>query len=221
MRDVIPNRDGTLKLECLDNVERLRGPVSLPPYALFTAYLNNGFKRGGLIDSSSLIDLAARAGGFTMGPQMWPHWDGDARRDNFGPVLSVPFHGSVLPEFGMLDNDESFHLTEEWERSTDAAVRARAEAYVPGPHGYLALGAVPRGRNDWSYHKYWIDEFNGQGGGLVSTTWCLGGWIYYAGPGVDESSTPIEIQIRKNKLQLVIEGLSSRSAEKVGRTCSW
>ncbi|WP_177247647.1 hypothetical protein [Saccharopolyspora kobensis] len=205
MRNVIPNRDGTLTIECLDNVERLRGPVSLPPYALWTSYLNNGFKRGGLIDSSSIIDLAARAGGFTQGPQMWPHLDGKSRTATFGPILSVPLHGSLLPEFGMLDNAQSFHLTEQWELDPDPGVHLRAEAFVPGPHGYLALGAVPRGRNDWAYHRYWIDEFNKQAGSLVGT-WCLGGWIYYAGPGVDESSTPIEIQIRKNRLQLVVEG---------------
>ncbi len=207
IRDVSTDREaGTVTIDCLDNVERMRTSVDIPPYALWQSYLQGGFKRGGLVDSSSVIDLAARSAGFTMGPaQRWAYWYDLPRLSDVGPILSVPFHGSVLPELGMLDNDESFHLTEEWERSTDPAVTARAEAYTVGPHGYLAHAAVPRGLNTWNYKKYWIDEFADQAGTLGGT-WVLGCWIYWTGNNVDENSLVLDVQIRTNHLELFVRG---------------
>jgi len=197
--------DGQVVIECLDNAERNRNPVSLPPFGLWESYLQQGHKRGGLIDSSSIIDLAARASGFTMGPrQFWAWWLGRPRTSNIGPILSVPFHGSVLPEIGLLDNAETFHRTELWETDPDPAVRDRAEAYRTGPHGYLALNAVPRGKPE-NYKKFWIDEWNKQAGS-AGGTWVLGCWIYWTGPGVDESSVVLDVQIRTNHFQLYVRG---------------
>lgn len=204
VREVSADREsGSVTLECLDNVERMRTSVDIPPYALWESYLQGGFKRGGLVDSSSVIDLAARSGGFTMGPaQRWSYLQGSPRGTWHGPILSVPFHGSVLPEIGMLDNDESFHKTEEWERS--AALKPRAEAFAPGPHGYLALGAVPRGKVE-NYKKYWIDEWSQQAGTLYGT-WVMGCWIYWTGNNVDENSLVLDTQIRTNHLELFVRG---------------
>lgn len=207
VQDVSTDREaGTVTIDCLDNVERLRTSVDVPPYALWQSYLQNTFKRGGLVDSSSIIDLAARSGGFTMGPaRRWSYFRDSPRGTDYGPLLSVPFHGSVLPEIGMLDNDESFHLTEEWERSTDPATTARAEAYRAGPHGYLAHNAVPKGKNTWAYKKFWIDEFAGQAG-TVMGTWVMGAWVYWSGPGVDENSVVIDMRARKAFVQLYVRG---------------
>lgn len=206
IRDVNTNReDGTVTLECLDNVERLRTSVDIPPYGLWQSYLQGGFKRGGLVDSSSIIDLAARSGGFTMGPDRWATYTGgNAEVDaKTGPILSVPFHGSILPEIGLLDNLEAFHLTEEWERDPNLA--PRAEAYTVGPHGYLAHQAVPVGKTDWNQKKFWIDEWDQQAGSLWGT-WVIGCWVYWPGANVNENSLVIDCQIRQNHLHLYVRG---------------
>lgn len=203
--DVSTDREtGTVSLDCLDNVERLRGSVDVAPYALFQSYLVNGFKRGGLVDSSSVIDLAARSGGFTMGPKTrWAWFGSKERTSTAGPIISVPFHGSVLPEIGLLDGDESFHLTEQWEKN--AAQKPRAEAFTAGPHGYLAMNAVPAGQTTWNYKKYWIDEWNSQAGTCVGT-WAMGCWVYWTGSNVDASSVVLDLRIRTNHFQLYVRG---------------
>ncbi|RKT85596.1 hypothetical protein SAMN05421805_1183 [Saccharopolyspora antimicrobica] len=197
--------DGTVVLECLDNAEKLRGLVQLPPYALWERHLQRGFKRGQLIDSSSLIDLAARAGGFTMGPRgfSWPD-ELSAAPYRTGVVLSVPMHGSILPEVGTLDNEQGIHRTEAWETG-DAAHRARAEAYREGPHGYLARQAVPRGEEAAGFHTYWIDELDRGVAGAADSTWVLGGWFYWAGPNVDAATAAIELQVRGHRFTLALE----------------
>lgn len=203
--DVSTNReDGTVTLDCLDNVERLRTSVDVPPYALFQSYLINGFKRGGLVDSSSIIDLAARSGGFTMGPKTrWAWIDDQEHTDRAGPILSVPFHGSVLPEIGLLDGAQSFHLTEQW--AQDPALKPRSEAFTAGPHGYLAMNAVPAGKTDWNFKKYWIDEWNAQAGTCFGT-WAMGCWMYWTGSNVDAGSVVIDLRIRGNHFQLYVRG---------------
>ncbi len=207
IRDVSTDReDGAVVLECLDNAERMRTSVDIPPYGLWQSYLQGGFKRGGLVDSSSIIDLAARSGGFSMGPaDKWARYNGTNRDVDAatGPILSVPFHGSILPEIGLLDNVETFHLTEEWENV--AAYKPRAEAYTTGPYGYLAHNAIPRGKNDWNEKKYWIDEWAGQAGTLTGT-WVIGAWVYWPGANVNENSLVANVQIRQNQLHLYVRG---------------
>ena len=193
-----------VEIECLDNVEKLRTPVSLPPYALWEEHLQDGYKRGQLVDSSSLIDLAARSGGFDAGPKgmSWPaYMDGDSY--DASVVLSVPFHGSILPEVGILDGDQGIHKTETWEVGT-ATQQARSEAYLAGPHGYLARQAVPQGEGE-NFHKFWIDEIGRGVAGDASSTFVLGGWFYWAGADVDVDTTAIRLQIRSHQFELALE----------------
>lgn len=193
-----------VEIECLDNVEKLRTPVDIPPYALWETHLQDGYKRGQLVDSSALIDLAARSGGFDAGPKgmTWPAYM-DAPDYGAGTVLSVPFHGSILPEIGILDGDQGIHKTELWQ-SGDANHVARKEAYMAGPHGYLARQAVPQGEGG-NFHKFWIDELGRGAAGDASSTFVLGGWFYWAGPNVDADATAIRLQIRSHQFELALE----------------
>lgn len=204
VRDVHANREtGEVRIECLDNVELMRTKTRIPAYGMLTRYLVNGFKRALLVDSSSVIDLAARSAGFSAGPR------GYDRYKNVDParqlVLSVPFHGSILPEIGSLDNVEEFHLTEEWER--DPALKARAEQYTVGPHDYLALNAVPRGKNAWAIKKFWAETaalYPSDRRLWGATTIAI--WLYWPGNNVDESATIVEMFDTNTSIQLIVEG---------------
>lgn len=204
VRDVTPDREsGEVVLDCLDNVERMRTKTRIPAYGMLTRYLVSGWKRAQLVDSSSVIDLAARSGGFSAGPKGYDqHRNGDSARQL---VLSVPFHGSILPEVGSLDNIEEFHLTEQWER--DPALKPRAEQFTVGPWGQLALNAVPRGKNTWATKKFWAET-----AGLYPSdrrlwgTTALAVWLYWTGNNVDESSTVVEMFDTHTTVQLIVEG---------------
>lgn len=201
---------GIVKISCLDNVELMRCPVRIPPYAMYKDYLINGFKRSQLVDSSSVIDLAARAAGFSSGPRGYDRYlHADLQQSNGKYareiILKVPFHGSHLPEIGALDNEFEFHLTEQWEDGT-AAEQARKEQFRSGPHGYLALNAVPRGKNSWAVKRYWPENMETFYDGDILGTTVLGTWIYWTGNGVDESSNVISIEAQHFTLQLVVEG---------------
>ncbi|GAA2772746.1 hypothetical protein [Saccharopolyspora taberi] len=221
VRDITADRDtGEVHIECLDHVELTRGPVNLAPSGILQRALQQGVKRGGLTDSAAIIDLCARAGGFTMGPpKRWAWWQGQESGTAFGPVLSVPFHGSVIPEVGTLDNDQTYQRTEEWETSANSATRARAEAYRDGPHGYLAHEASPVGVTP-VYHKYWVDEQDRGVAGTMQATWVMGAWVHWPGNNVNADSAPITLQIRKNRMQIVIEnsngGVAPRLIDQAG-----
>ncbi|WP_190821953.1 hypothetical protein [Saccharopolyspora pogona] len=196
-------RAGEVVLTCLDNAERMRTPVLIPPYAAYQDYLVNGYKRSGLVDSSSVIDLAARVAGFDNSPRgYWSQHKTYQGSDGlYGKkiALSVPFHGSMLPEIGALDNEFEFHLTEEWVNGT-AAEKARAEQYRSGPDfagnglPYLACNAVPRGKNVWITKKYWMDTYDYVTPSAAWGTTVLGTWIYWTGSGVDEDSRVITVE---------------------------
>lgn len=188
VREVELNReDDRVTLHCLDNAEKMRTPVNIPPYGMYKDYLINGFKRAQLVDSSSLIDMAARSANFSNTP--WGFRFNHKRPDSlqngkyvYQNVLCVPFHGSHLPEIGFFDNQFEFHLTEEWEKSADPEIKNHAEQFRSGPHGYLALEAVPRGKETWGVKNYWCDfsEFfydDDPWGNTFLTT-----WIYWTGP---------------------------------------
>lgn len=206
VREVSADREsGVVGIECLDNVEKLRTPVNLAAYGMLETYLQQGYKRGQLVDSSSLIDLAARSGGFDAGPvgMQWPDYVGPSY--GAGEILSVPFHGSILPEVGTLDNSQGIHKTETWYNGTEAQI-ARAEAYRGGPFGYLARQAVPRGEESVGYHKYWVDELGRGLAGNAASTWVIGGWFYWAGPSVDALANPaVRLQIQGHHFELVLE----------------
>lgn len=205
VREVNTDRaTGKVVLTCLDNAERMRTSVLIPPYAAYQDYLVNGYKRSGLVDSSSVIDLAARAAGFDNSPRgYWSqhktYYNASSGRYGKKIVLSVPFHGSMLPEIGALDNEFEFHLTELWENGT-AAEQARKEQYRPGPDfagngkPYLALNAVPRGKNAWAIKKYWTETFDYVTPSAAWGTTVLGTWIYWTGSGVDEDSRVMTIE---------------------------
>lgn len=205
VREVNTDRaTGQVVLTCLDNAERMRTPVLIPPYATYQDYLVDGYKRSGLVDSSSVIDLAARAAGFDNSPRGYWSQHKTYRSSSSGRygkkiVLSVPFHGSMLPEIGALDNEFEFHLTELWENGTSAE-QARAEQYRPGPDfagngkPYLALNAVPRGKNAWAIKKYWAETYDYVTPSAAWGTTVLGTWIYWTGSGVDEDSRVITIE---------------------------
>lgn len=202
VRDVIADREaGEVRIEALDNTELMRTKTRVPAYGMLTRYLVNGYKRGLLVDSSSVIDLAARSGGFSAGPVGYDRFRDDPLRQC---VVSVPFHGSILPEIGSLDNVEEFHLTEDWEK--DAALKPRAEQYTAGPWGQLALNAVPRGKNSWAVKKFWaetavLEPYDRR----VWGTSTLAVWLYWTGNGVDESSTVVEMFDTSMNLQLIVE----------------
>lgn len=216
VRDVIADRaSGEVRIECLDNVERMRTVARVPAYGGLTRYLVNGYKRGTLVDSSSVIDLAARSAGFSAGPRAYDRYRfKDPARQL---VLSVPFHGSLLPEVGSLDNVEEYHLTEEWEK--DPALKPRAEQYTAGPHGYLACNAVPRGKNAWAIKKYWAETAS-----LYPSDRRLWGgttlaiWLYWTGNGVDESSTVVEMFDTNTSVQLIVEGSNGGVCARVKAT---
>ncbi|MGI8313342.1 hypothetical protein [Saccharopolyspora hattusasensis] len=210
VREVTPDRAaGTVRLSCLDYVELMRAPVFVPPYGINAVALSDGWKRGQLGDSSALVDFAARAGGFTMGPRgmSWPAYM-DGPDYEAGCVLSVPFHGSILPEVGTLDGAQGVHKTELW-GTGDANHRARAEAYTAGPHGYLARQAFPQGEPG-AYSRFWIDDLGRDIAANASTTFAIGGWFYWAGPDVDADAVGIEIEIRSHRIQLGLESSDGR-----------
>ncbi|MEU6267700.1 hypothetical protein [Saccharopolyspora shandongensis] len=217
LRDVtVDIAAGEVRLQMLDNAELMRAPVDLPAYAMQEGYLQSGWKRGQLCDSSSLIDLAARAGGFTMGPDPEANWPDYvyAAPHNLAKCLSVPFHGSLLAEIGTVDRSQGIHKTETWLNGT-AAQKARAEAYMSGPHGYLAKQGKPTDVGpvlDYRY-KYWIDELGRGIAGTSGTTFILGGWFYWAGPDVDPDHTAIRLQIRGHRFEMAME--SSNGAARV------
>ncbi|MER7077918.1 hypothetical protein SAMN02982929_07239 [Saccharopolyspora kobensis] len=201
VRNANPRRGSEdVEIQCLDNVEKLRTPVDLPPYALWESHLQKGYKRGQLVDSSALIDLAARTGGFDAGPvgMTWPSYM-DGPTYQAGTVLSVPFHGSILPEVGTLDGDQGIHPTE------SLAPGPRSEAYRAGPFGYLARNAPPASETATGFHKFWIDELGRGVAGTASTTMVLGGWFYWAGPDVDADVNAIELRIRSHRFILALE----------------
>lgn len=206
---------GEVSIECLDNAEKLRTPVNLPAFALWENHLQAGYKRGQLVDSSSVIDLAARSGGFTAGPKgmSWPG-------ANFFEILSVPYHGSILPEIGLLDADQGIHKTELWENGTDPQ-KARKEAYRAGPHGYLARNAVPAG-SDLNYQKFWTEDTADVGlGGSPFTTFVLGGWFYWSGPNVDADTTAIRLMIRGHRFELALENSNGSCLPRFYRATSY
>src|SRR5690606_40486572 len=52
VREVNTDRaSGRVVLTCLDNAERMRTPVLIPPYAAYQDYLVDGYKRSGLVRS--------------------------------------------------------------------------------------------------------------------------------------------------------------------------
>lgn len=188
-----------VQIECLDNVEKLRTPVDVAAWSMLQKHLQDGYKRGQLADSTSLIDLAARTGGFSAGPEGMSTGTlgGTAYK-----CLSVPFHGSIIPEVGTVDNDQGIHKVELWEQaSQDANHRNRSEAYFPGPHGYLARQAVPVGETG-NYHKFWIDELGDDIAGTPSRAFILSGWYYWPNDGT--SSTAISMLIRSHRFELYL-----------------
>ena len=202
VREVDSNRgEGIVRLDCLDNVEKLRTGVNIPAYGIPLDLWQQGYKRGGLVDSSSIIDMAARSGGFTMGPK--PGLTNDDQ--NRATILSVPMHGSYLPEIGMMDNAEvqEHHHTELWE--TDPDTSYRSEAYRAGPHGYLALNAVPLGKEAFSTKKYWVTQETDAGMSLTGS-FLLGCWVYWEGNDASADSEVISLRNQQHLLQLIIEG---------------
>ena len=190
--------EGIVKLDCLDNVERLRTGLSLHAYGVPKALLQDGYKRGALVDSSSIIDMAARTGGFTMGPKPGMGNE-DSYRQRF---LSVPFHGSILPEIGQLDEAQTFHLTESWENQP--AREDWAEAYTGGPHGYLALNAVPSDRTQFGTKKYWLSE-EAWGASQGNTKWVIGCWVRFDGAGVHPTADSlITLRLQNNEYGLLV-----------------
>jgi len=226
VREVTADRaTGDVVLRCLDNAEKMRTPLTIPPYAAYQDYLVNGYKRSGLVDSSSVIDLAARAAGFDNSPRgYWVQNKTFPSGDTWGKkyVLSVPFHGSMLPEIGALDNEFEFHLTEAWENGT-AAEQARAEQYRDGPDfagngkPYLACNAVPRGANSWITKKYWAETHDYLHGNAAWGTTVLGTWIYWTGSGVDEDSTVLKIEFWDASIELNVRS-SDRGVYPILRT---
>lgn len=186
VREVELNReDDRVTLHCLDNAEKMRTPVNIPPYGMYKDYLINGFKRAQLVDSSSLIDLAGRSAGFSSSPLGFSPEDKTGWQtvnNTWGSkiILDVPFHGSHLPQVGFFDNQFEFHLTEEWEQ--DTALQPYAEQFRDGPHGYLALQGVPPGKETWGVKNYWCDlsdfYYNDDPWGSTFFT----AWIYWPGP---------------------------------------
>lgn len=212
VREIELSRErGIVIFHCLDNAELMRTPVSIPAYGMYKNYLQQGYKRAQLVDSSSLIDMAARSGGFSAGPIGWDHahetvWDNGTQAWRVKKVLEVPFHGSHLPTIGHFDNLFEFHKTETWENSSDPAVRARAEQFrTDGPFGYLALNAVPKGYNTEARKLYWCDfsGFSADDDPWGSTY--IGVWIYWTGPGADETSEVINVQWQNRRYQLIVQ----------------
>ncbi|WP_144311946.1 hypothetical protein [Actinopolyspora erythraea] len=195
VRDVGVDREtGVVTISCLDYVEHLRDTITLPAYAIDIKYLSQGFKRGGLIDSSSLIDLAARSGGFTAGPR-------PGLGDYGETILSVPLHGSPLPEKGFLDNDLQIHKTEEWEDQGYSP----SEAYRDGPHGYLAANAVPKGYEQYARKSYWIDPEDGTSS-LSTGTYVFGCWVHWTEPDLYNTANLIELLYGDGILILRVDG---------------
>ncbi|MDA3643776.1 hypothetical protein LZ318_11965 [Saccharopolyspora indica] len=209
VREVELNREqGTVTLHCLDNAERMRTPVSIPPYAMYKDYLVNGYKRSMLVDSSSLIDMAARSAGFSSGPQGWDtahktQWQPSNQTWGVKKALEVPFHGSHLPTIGFFDNEFEFHLTEDWEK--DENLKWRAEQFRDGPWGNLALNAVPRTLNNHARKLYWCDfsEFYWDDDPWGTTY--LGTWIYWTGVNHDETSDVILLQWQNRAYRLIVQ----------------
>lgn len=182
---------GTVVLRCLDNAEKMRTPVSIPPYGMYKDYLVNGFKRAQLVDSSSLIDLAGRSAGFSASPRGFDAYDKTQWQTVNNTwankkILDVPFHGSHLPQVGFFDNQFEFHLTEDWEKHpVDSEFYKKREQFRPGPHGYLALEAVPAGEEDQAIKNYWCDfsDFYSDDDPFGVTS--MSAWIYWPGPTGD------------------------------------
>lgn len=199
VREVEPDRGrDTVRIDCLDNVEKLRTDTSVHAYGVPLDLLQDGYKRGALQDSSAIIDLAARTGGFTMGPE--PGLGNEEH--NRQRLLSVPFHGSILPERGQLDEAQGFHYTEAWEQRDHQ--KKWAEAYIPGPHGYLALNGVPNDRLDEAKKRFWITEETPVGLGLTGTH-TFGCWLRWDGPDtIPENCYLIEFYAQKNIFRMVV-----------------
>lgn len=207
----LSRENGSVVLHCLDNAERMRTPVSIPPYAMYKDYLVNGYKRAQLVDSSSLIDMAARSAGFSSGPKGWDRyhktdWQSDYQAWARQKILEVPFHGSHLPTIGFFDNDFEFHLTEDWDRTPEgSSTYERREQFTYGEHGYLALNAVPKGYNDQARKLYWCDYTDFYMDDDPQGSTYLGVWIYWTGTNQDETSEVINYRMQDRTYQLIVQ----------------
>ena len=204
VREVNTDRaTGRVVLTCLDNAEKMRTPVLIPPYAVYQNYLQDGYKRSGLVDSTSVIDLACRTAGFSNSPEGYWYQHKTYKENNglYGKkiVLSVPFHGSMLPEIGALDNVFEFHKTESWINGTSNE-KARAEQYREGPQfvsgvpPYLALNAVPKGKTTEAIKKYWMETHDYVTPSGAWGTTVMGTWIYWTGQNQDADSRVITVE---------------------------
>lgn len=157
IRTITPDRGSdTVEITALDRVEQLRRPVSLPPFAVFSAHAAKQQTTNQLVDTQWVIDHCLRMCDTSPTPYRPAYREElNVPEDGMdGVQLWVSGTGGWLPTIGWLDNPQvSEFLPDDTPMYAQAGQRHPQVANDPGP-----APQIMRGSGGWPGHsvrRYW------------------------------------------------------------------